>query len=88
MKVSILILPFLFTASLVSEFLTVLSLPLRFILDSALAVVDGFSKKMDVVEYKVSFTGINFHHNSYGKYFDNFLVTQYMVYSICSIRNI
>lgn len=85
MKVSILILLFLFTASLVSEFLTVLSLPLRFILDSALAVVDGFSKKMDVVEYKVSFTGINFHHNSYGKYFDNFLVTQYI---LCSIRNI
>ena len=28
----------------------------RFILDSTLAVVDGFSKKMDVVEYIVSFT--------------------------------
>lgn len=31
----------------------------RFILDSTLAVVDGFSKKMDVVEYIVSLHRVN-----------------------------
>lgn len=68
--------PFLFTASLVSfEFLTVLSLTLRFILDSALAVVDGFSKKMDVVEYMVSNAGIKPSTNFSGKIF-------YLVYQL------
>lgn len=74
MKVFILILLFFFIVLLVFEIFVVLFLFLRFILDFVFVVVDGFLKKMDVVEYKVSFIGINFYYNFYGKYFDNFLV--------------
>lgn len=76
--------PFLFTASLVSfEFLTVLSLTLRFILDSALAVVDGFSKKMDVVEYMVSNAGIK--PSSYFSREKLYLVYQLIIFFIKSL---